>query len=227
MRGDRDVLVEQRLRELGGRLRGPARLKTDLLTEARHALLDAVEAYREGGLPPTEAERRAVAEFGTVAELAPGYQAELAAGALRRLAVRALALAMVLLAGGDLTWRGSSWSAGPLPPTGYRLLHASLNGIWSLVALLAVAGLLVGVLAARRGSPGLSGPGRAVGHGLTAGLAGGALAGATLFGWSVSLWDEALGWPPMIIGAVLIGAAWFGLARAARCWLRAARLTSR
>ena len=54
-----------RLRELAGRLHGPVRLKADLLTEARHALLDATEAYREGGLPAAEAERRAVAEFGS------------------------------------------------------------------------------------------------------------------------------------------------------------------
>ncbi|WP_238455218.1 permease prefix domain 1-containing protein [Micromonospora sp. ATA51] len=115
MRGYDGVLVEERLRELAGRLRGPARLKTDLLTEARHALLDAAEAYRADGLPAAEAERRAVAEFGSSAQLAPGYQAELAAGALRGLAVRALAVAVALMVGGDLTWRGAHWRGGPHP----------------------------------------------------------------------------------------------------------------
>lgn len=127
MRGDEDVLMEQRLGELAGRLRGPARHRADLLREARHALLDAVEAYRGMGLSPVEAERRAVAEFGSPAQLIPGYQAELAAGALRGLALRALALA------------------------------------------------------------------------------------------------GALTWPPMIIGAVLVGAGWFALARAACRWLSTAR----
>lgn len=221
MRVYQDVLVEERLRELAGRLRGPARLKADLLTEARHSLLDAVEAYRDGGLPRAEAERRAVAEFGSPAQLAPGYQAELAAGALRRLAVRALAVAVVLMACGDLTWRGSSWSDGPRPPEGYRLLSASLNGIWGLVAALALAGLLLGILAARYRSSRLPQLGRAVGYGLTGGLLGGALAGSALFGWSISLWKAALSWPPMIIGAVLVCVGWFALARAARCWLQA------
>ncbi|MGC1213009.1 MAG: permease prefix domain 1-containing protein [Micromonospora sp.] len=223
MRGDDDVLVEERLRELADHLRGPARLKADLLTEARDALRDAAEAYRDSGLPAGEAERRAVAEFGTTGELAPGYQAELAAGALRRLALRALAVALALMAGGDLTWRGSSWSDGPPPPEGFLLLHASLNGIWLTVAGLALVGLLVGVLAARYGSPHLSRIGRGVGFGLTGALALGALAGSALFGWSVGLWEAALTWPPMIVGPVLVGVGWVALGRAARCWIVATR----
>ncbi|ATO15073.1 hypothetical protein CO540_15565 [Micromonospora sp. WMMA2032] len=224
MRVDQGAGVEGRLRELSGRLHGPTRLKADLLTEARHALEDAVEAYREGGLPRAEAERRAVAEFGSAAQLVPGYQAELAAGALRGLALRTLAVAVVLMSAGDLTWRGSSWSAGPRPPSGYLLLSAALNGIWAVVAGLALLGLLLGALAARRGSPRLVRSARAVGFGLTGGLLLGALAGGALFGWSVRLWDAALTWPPMIVGAVVVSAAWFALARAARWWLLSNRV---
>ena len=66
-----DVLVDEHLRELAARLQGPARLKSDLLTEARHGLLDAVEAYRESGVPSTEAQRRAVVEFGSPAQVLP------------------------------------------------------------------------------------------------------------------------------------------------------------
>ncbi|MDZ5441911.1 permease prefix domain 1-containing protein [Micromonospora sp. 4G57] len=222
MRGYDGVLVEERLRELAGRLRGPARLKTDLLTEARHALLDAAEAYRADGLPAAEAERRAVAEFGSPAQLAPGYQAELAAGALRGLAVRALAVAVALMVGGDLTWRGAHWRGGP-PPEGYQLLSASLNGIWGTVAGLALAGLLLGFLAARYGSARLPRLGRVVGFGLTGALGVGALAGGALLAWSIGLWQAALTWPPMMVGAVLASAAWFALARAARSWLLAIR----
>lgn len=223
MRVDHEARVEDRLRELSGRLHGPTRLKADLLTEARHALEDAAEAYRDSGVPRAEAERRAVAEFGSVAQLTPGFQAELAAGALRGLALRTLAVAGVLIAAGDLTWRGSSWSAGPRPPSGYLLLSAALNGIWAVVAGLALAGLLLGALAARRASPGLRRSARVVGFGLTGGLLVGALAGGALFGWSVRLWDAALTWPPMIIGAVVVSAAWFALARSARWWLLSAR----
>ncbi|GAA4567311.1 permease prefix domain 1-containing protein [Micromonospora coerulea] len=222
MRGYDEVLVDERVRELAGHLRGPARLKADLLTEARHALLDAAEAYREGGLPTAEAERRAVAEFGTATQLVPGYQAELTAGALRRLAVRALVVAVALLAGGDLTWRGANWRGGP-PPEGYQVLSASMNGIWGLVAGLAVAGLLLGFLAARHGSDRLPRLERAVGFGLTGALGLGVLAGSALVAWSIGLWEAALTWPPMIVGTVLVSVGWFALARAARCWLLATR----
>ncbi|MFC4020655.1 permease prefix domain 1-containing protein [Micromonospora sp. GCM10011542] len=214
-----DVLVEDHLRELAARLRGPARLKSDLLTEARHGLLDAVEAYREGGVPAAEAQRRAVAEFGSPAQLLPTWQAELAVGALRGFSLRVLAVAGVLVVGGDLTWRGSSWSDGPHPPDGYRLLSTSVNWIWIGALLLAVTGLLVAAASARSARPGLATLHRVVGTGLTGALALGVLTGGALFAWSVGLWDAALTWPPMIIGAVVAGAAYFSLARAARGWL--------
>ncbi|SCE80604.1 hypothetical protein GA0070607_1802 [Micromonospora coriariae] len=216
-----DVLVEEHLRVLAARLQGPARLKSDLLTEARHGLLDAVEAYREDGLPPTEAQRRAVAEFGSPAQLLPSWQAELAVGALRGLSLRMLAVAGVLVVAGDLTWRGASWSGGPHPPAVYRLLSASVDWIWIGSLLLAVAGLLVVAASARSARPGLAVAQRAVGAGLTGTLVLGMLAGTALFAWSIGLWDAALSWPPMLIGAVLVGGAYFSLARAARGWLLA------
>ncbi|MEW2385104.1 permease prefix domain 1-containing protein [Micromonospora sp. NPDC047707] len=218
MRGGDDVLVEERLRALEERLRGPSRLKADLLTEARHGLLDAVEAYREDGLPAAEARRRAVAEFGTPAQLAPAYQAELAVGALRGLAWRVLAVAAAGIAAGDLTWRGASWSDGPRPPAGYLLLSASMDWLWFTAAVLGGLGVLVA--GARRRSPVVD---RLVGAGLTGLLALGGLAGAALFGWSVGLWDGALTWPPMIIGAVLVAAGFLWLGRAARGWVHAVR----
>ena len=218
-----EAVVDRRLHELSARLHGPNRLKADLLAEARHALEDAVEAYRDGGLPRAEAQRRAVAEFGSDAQLVPGFQAELAVGALRGLALRTLVVAVVLIAAGDLTWQGSSWSGGPPPPQSYLLLSASLNGIWGVVAALALIALLVGPLAARWGSPWLVRSARLIGFGLTGSLLLGAVAGGALFGWSIGLWDAALTWPPLIIGMVVVSAAWFALARAARCWVLADR----
>ncbi|MCO1617724.1 permease prefix domain 1-containing protein [Micromonospora tulbaghiae] len=218
-----EAVVDRRLHELSARLHGPNRLKADLLAEARHALEDAVEAYRDGGLPRAEAQRRAVAEFGSDAQLVPGFQAELAVGALRGLALRTLVVAVVLIAAGDLTWQGSSWSGGPPPPQSYLLLSASLNGIWGLVAALALIALLVGPLAARWGTPWLVRSARLIGFGLTGSLLLGAVAGGALFGWSIGLWDAALTWPPLIIGMVVVSAAWFALARAARCWVLADR----
>ncbi|MBM0235624.1 hypothetical protein JNW91_29955 [Micromonospora sp. STR1_7] len=216
-----DVLVDEHLRELAVRLQGPARLKSDLLTEARHGLLDAVEAYRESGVPPTEAQRRAVAEFGSPAQLLPSWQAELATAALRGFSLRMLAIAGVGVAAGDLTWQGASWTAGPRPPATYLLLSTSVNWIWIGALLLSVAGLLVVAASARTARPGLATAQRAVGAGLTGVLVLGVLAGGALFAWSLGLWDAALRWPPMIIGVVLAGAAYFSLARAARGWVLA------
>ncbi|MEU4777611.1 permease prefix domain 1-containing protein [Micromonospora sp. NPDC023633] len=219
MRGENDATtVEERLRELGAHLRGPRRLKSDLLTEARHGLLDAVDAYRADGLPATEAQRRAVAEFGSPAQLAPAYQAELAAGALRGLSLRVIALAAVAFVAGDLTWQGSSWGGSP-PPAAYQLLSASVDWIWAVAFVLAAIGLLRAGRSALRGGA----ADRAVGAALTGVLALGVLAGSALFAWSVGLWDAALTWPPMIIGAVAAAAGYLWLGRAARTWLLAAR----
>lgn len=218
MRGGDDVMVEERLRALGARLRGPSRLKADLLTEARHGLLDAVEAYREDGLSATEARRRAVAEFGSPAQLAPAYQAELAVGALRGLSWRVLAAAAAGIVAGDLTWHGASWSEGPRPPGGYLLLSASLDWLWFVAAVLGGLGVLVA--GAARRSPLVD---RLVGAGLTGVLVLGALAGTAVFGWSLGLWDAALTWPPMIIGAVVASAAFLWLGHAVRCWVLAVR----
>ncbi|WP_435203972.1 permease prefix domain 1-containing protein [Micromonospora sp. bgisy143] len=222
MRHAEDFLVEEHLRDLESRLQGPARLKSELLTEARHDLLDAVDAYRERGVPPTEAQRRAVAEFGAPAQVLPSWQAELAVAALRGLALRMLAVAGLAVAAGDLTWRGSSWSVGgPQPPAAYRLLSASVDWIWSGGLLLAVTGLLVIWAGARSTRPHLAVAQRAVGIGLTGTLLLGMVAGGALFAWSLDLWDAALTWPPMIVGMVVAGAAYFSLTRAARGWVRA------
>ncbi|WP_410651956.1 permease prefix domain 1-containing protein [Amycolatopsis sp. cmx-4-54] len=70
--------IEAYVGDLDRRLNGSARAKTDLLTEARDGLVDAAEAYREGGVGEAEAERRAVADFGPAAVIAREYQAELA-----------------------------------------------------------------------------------------------------------------------------------------------------
>ncbi|TCB99780.1 hypothetical protein E0H26_04330 [Micromonospora zingiberis] len=218
-----DVMVEEHLRQLAGRLHGPRRLRADLLTEARHGLLDAVEAYRDSGLPAGEASRRAVADFGTPEQLAPAYQAELAMAALRRLALWIVAFAGVAALAGDLTWRGSSWSAGPPPPAGYLLLSRSVDVFWAVAFLVGAAGLVLAVATARSSGPRLATAAHAMGILLTATVVLGALAGAALFGWSIVLWDAALSWPPMIVGMLVVGAAYLWLGRIARTWLLATR----
>ncbi|ATY09669.1 hypothetical protein CU254_03705 [Amycolatopsis sp. AA4] len=69
--------IEAYLAELDRTLIGRRGTKADLLAEARDGLHDAAEAYREGGWSETEAQRRAVADFGQVREIVGDYQAEL------------------------------------------------------------------------------------------------------------------------------------------------------
>ncbi|GIJ19532.1 permease prefix domain 1-containing protein [Micromonospora lutea] len=218
-----DVLVEEHLRQLADRLRGPRRLRDDLMTEARHGLLDAVEAYRDSGLSSGEASRQAVAEFGTPDELAPAYQAELAVAALRGLSLRVVAFATIAAIAGDLTWHGSSWSTGPRPPSGYLLLSQSVEWLWVGAFLLGLAGLVLVTATARSAYPTLTTLARGVGVALTGTALLGAVAGVGLFSWSILLWDAALTWPPMIIGMVVGATAHVWLGSAARTWLLATR----
>ncbi|MTK01399.1 permease prefix domain 1-containing protein [Micromonospora sp. CP22] len=218
-----DVLVEEHLRQLAVRLRGPRRLRADLVTEARHGLLDAVEAYRDSGLPAGEASRQAVVDFGTPDQLAPAYQAELAVAALRGLSLRVVAFAATASIAGDLTWHGASWSSGPPPPSGYLLLAQSLEWIWAGAFLLGLAGLALVTATARSARPALTALARGTGVTLTGTAVLGAVAGAGLFAWSLLLWDAALTWPPMLLGLAVATAAHIWLGSAARTWLLATR----
>ncbi|MER6951108.1 permease prefix domain 1-containing protein [Nonomuraea sp. NPDC000554] len=79
------MLIDDFVSDLGRALAGPSGPKRDLVVEARDSLSDTADALEAEGLDRAEAERRAVAEFGEISEIAPGYQAELTAVAGRRL----------------------------------------------------------------------------------------------------------------------------------------------
>jgi hypothetical protein len=104
--------------ELGGVLRGPRQVKTELLTEARDSLVDAAEAYERGGLARRQAERRAVGDFGHVAEIAPGYQVELGLAQARRTALLVGVVVAVQGLVAESAWRSlgpqPGWQAGPV-----------------------------------------------------------------------------------------------------------------
>ncbi|WP_283133448.1 permease prefix domain 1-containing protein [Rhizohabitans arisaemae] len=72
--------------ELNHALRGPARVKNDMLDELYDGLNDEVEAHRAAGLPHREAERLAVESCGSVREVAPDLQKELSFVDCRRTA---------------------------------------------------------------------------------------------------------------------------------------------
>jgi hypothetical protein len=93
-------------------LHGPVRARRDLLAEARDGLLDAAEAYEAEGRTRAEAERLAIEDFGHPAEIAPGYQEELAVAQGRRTA----ALIFVSVSLTALMW-SLVWKVFPEPPT--------------------------------------------------------------------------------------------------------------
>lgn len=79
-------VIDDYVTRLSRTLKGPRGPKLDMVTEARDSLLDTAEALEGDGLDRAEAERVAVEEFGSISEIAPGYQEELSISAGRRLA---------------------------------------------------------------------------------------------------------------------------------------------
>lgn len=201
--------IDHYVRLLGQRLRGPARLKRDLLTEARDSLSDAAEAYRMDGLDPVAAQRRAVAEFGAPDQLTPAYQAELSAGQGRRLALL-VALVPATMLTADLMWWQPPTPDPATPPSGFLLMVQALD--WAAYAAGALALLALYLLgpAGRRWSitprvvvrP-LATVALVVGTGIW-GLGGFAAVTA------VRESPAALTWPPMIAAWIMLNAT-FGI----------------
>jgi hypothetical protein len=215
-------MIDEYVTVLGRELHGPDHIKRDLLTEVRHGLADAAEGYRADGLPAGRAEARAVAEFGPAQRLAADFQAELAASTVRTLSVRVAVVTALLVSSADLMWRGAPWS-GPRPPEAYHLLSTSIDWLGGGCAALALASLVWLTAAARRGRAGSVRVVRLTSYSMIGSLALYWLGGLVLYGWSLHLWKAALTWPPMIIGMLVLTAAYGWIAAAARSCLVAAR----
>jgi hypothetical protein len=74
------------VRDLDAAVVGPRRVKRGLLREAGDHLEDATEAYRAAGYDVDAAQAMAVADFGSVREIAPSFQTTLAVASARRTA---------------------------------------------------------------------------------------------------------------------------------------------
>jgi hypothetical protein len=142
------MVIDAYVADLDRALRGPARIKADLVREAADGLHDAAAAYRDEGLEPDEAQRRAVRDFGAVSDVAPDFQAELAAAQGRRTAL----LICLTLAPQSLVWRyvggalaeGHRRDAAP----GYAVLDAMTSWLGTaavLATLVAAVACGVGV----------------------------------------------------------------------------------
>src|SRR5688572_20964354 len=68
-------------------LGGPSRVRRGLLREVGDHLEDATEAYCGAGYERPEAEQRALADFGTIGEVLPGFRATVAVASARRTAL--------------------------------------------------------------------------------------------------------------------------------------------
>jgi len=139
--------VDDYLASLSRELRGPRRRKADLLAEARDHLTDATEAFEADGHERYDAEREAVADFGELAEVVPGYRAELAISQSRRTAMMLLFALMIQ----PIVWQGGAWIWTQEPESASALndlLQTVVRAIGSVViggAVLAVIGTGIGV----------------------------------------------------------------------------------
>jgi hypothetical protein len=140
-RGSTLTPVDDYLTGLSRALPGPRRRKADLLAEARDHLTDATEALEADGLSRQQAEREAVADFGGLDEVVPGYRADLAVSQSRRTAVT---LCMVLIAQ-PLVWKEGlwSWNQDPVDTNGLNVL---LNNLVEIVGGLSMAGAALAVI---------------------------------------------------------------------------------
>ncbi|GAB3168666.1 permease prefix domain 1-containing protein [Myceligenerans halotolerans] len=127
------------LADLDAALVGPARLRRDLLQEAADHLEDATATYARAGYDERRAAERAVAEFGTVDEVAPGFQTTLAVSSARRTA--GLLFAFVVLQ--PFVWGSPIVSTGAPTPGGavYAFLDRAVEVTG--VVMIAVAALLL------------------------------------------------------------------------------------
>jgi hypothetical protein len=119
---------------LAAALRGPRRLRDDLVTEARDGLVDATEAYEADGLDRTQAERRAVEDFGELREIAAAYRPELALAQARRSAV---GLTFVILLQ-PIVWAEGRWPWNDVPA-----VPGSLHSVLEAVVQWAGTGMFV------------------------------------------------------------------------------------
>ncbi|WP_063819174.1 permease prefix domain 1-containing protein [Herbidospora cretacea] len=133
--------VDDYVARLAKTLRGPRQAKRDLLAEARDGLFDAAEAYAADGLSPGEAQARAVADFGPVAEVAPEFQEELTAAQVRHTALL-LFLGTPVLA---LMWT-FLWQVFPAGPS-YAMRPAWFDVVAKTVDVLQLLTGLAGGLA--------------------------------------------------------------------------------
>lgn len=135
---------------LSAELRGPRRARSDLIAEVRDGLYDAADAYRDLGLSDEVAERRSLADFGDLRQVAGRMQAELTARHARR---TALAMA-VAFPGLVVLWDGLWLMFAPATatPPSHGIAHVVISSLIDVIALLTAVTALAGVVVLRLGA---------------------------------------------------------------------------
>ncbi|HWD80105.1 MAG TPA: permease prefix domain 1-containing protein, partial [Kribbella sp.] len=133
--------VDDYLASLSRELRGPRRRKADLLAEARDHLTDATEAFESDGYERYDAEREAVADFGELADVVPGYRAELAISQTRRTAMMLLFALMIQ----PIVWQGGAW-IWTQEPESASALNDLLQTVVRAVGMVVIAGAVLAVI---------------------------------------------------------------------------------
>ncbi|MBO2445559.1 hypothetical protein J4573_00500 [Actinomadura barringtoniae] len=135
----RGLTIVSYVSDLQRTLTGPQRLKKDLLAEARGSLEDAAEDYHEQGHSPAAAEELAVTDFGTIAQVAPGYQRELAMAQSGRTAWWLLVFVALQFIQSKITWKSTGAWDGHQPSDGWLLFNHVWG--WGQMIILAAAAL--------------------------------------------------------------------------------------
>ncbi|MFP8903639.1 permease prefix domain 1-containing protein [Streptomyces atacamensis] len=210
-----DEYADEYAAALASALRGPVRAKVRLVAEVRDGLADTVAAYADEGLPRDLAVRRAVREFGTVAEVAPACQRELTVAQVRHTA-RAVALAAPLPA---VCWYLLLvMGHGSQLPLATRLVALPLAGVAAAAALLATAALAATGPLARR----LPTPRRLPRATAWAGTAAGVCLGVSALTLAASS-PLSGNWPPVALAGALAAALHTVVASSARACRDCAR----
>ncbi|MGW6280361.1 permease prefix domain 1-containing protein [Kribbella sp. NPDC055071] len=138
--------VDEYLAAMSRSLGGPRRPKADLLAEARDHLTDAIEAFEADGLDREAAERAAIADFGDLADVVPGYRTELAISQSRRTAVLLFMVLMIQ----PIVWQDGIWSWNrDVDPS--NSLNTILNTLVEIVGMTAAAGAVLVLIATSTG----------------------------------------------------------------------------
>ncbi|EST31421.1 permease prefix domain 1-containing protein [Streptomyces niveus] len=208
--------VADHVAALSAALHGPVRAKSRMIQEIRDGLTDTVEAHTHDGVPPDEAARLAVREFGTPEQLAPSCQRELTIAQARRTALSVTLTVPFLIACWHLIWTaGQGWQ---LQQTA-QLVAVQLAAVAAVATLLMAAALAAtGALARRLPTPERL-PLAVAWAGTTAGVA---MVVATLA--LAVLSPLATNWPLVTLAAMVTALSHGVVASSARACRRCARL---